>query len=66
MKEKVIYIKKQEDLASVVEKIILSLSDELILVIPRNSNLAERRLNFKILKREADFCLLYTSPSPRD
>jgi len=55
MKEKVIYIKKQEDLASVVEKIILSLSDELILVIPKNSNLAERRLNFKILKREADF-----------
>ena len=49
----IIYVKKQDDLAKVVEKIITASENEVILVIPKNSNLAKSYFNFEILKREA-------------
>ena len=49
----VIYVKKQDDLARVVEKIITSSEKEVILVIPRDSFLSKSYFNFEILKREA-------------
>ena len=50
----VIYVKKQDDLVKVVEKVITSPENEVILVIPKNSVLAKSYFNFEILKREAE------------
>ncbi|MCD6085455.1 hypothetical protein J7J41_00460 [bacterium] len=50
----VIYVKKQDDLVKIVEKIITSPDDEVILVIPKNSVLAKSYFNFEILKRESE------------
>ena len=55
MKNKIIYIRRDDDLASVVEKIILSKEKEIILVFPREANLAGHKINFQILKREAGY-----------
>ena len=49
----IIYVKKQDDLAKVVEKVITSPEEEVILVIPKNSTLSKSYFNFEILKREA-------------
>ncbi len=50
----VIYVKKQDDLASIVEKIINSPEKEIVLVVPKNSFLAKSYFNFEILKREVE------------
>jgi len=54
-KSNVIYVKKEDDLASIVEKVILSKEKEVILVVPKEANLSRHRINFQILKREAEY-----------
>ncbi|MHB9020055.1 MAG: hypothetical protein ACYC3G_04300 [Minisyncoccota bacterium] len=51
---KKININKSDEAALIVEKIIESDSDEIILIIPRFSQLGESLSNFHLLKREAD------------
>lgn len=51
---KKININKSDEAALIVEKIIESDSDEVILIIPRFSQLGESLSNFHLLKREAD------------
>ncbi len=54
MNVKTIYIHRNDDLASVVEKIILAKSENIILVILEGSEIAKHRINFQILKRESE------------
>ena len=49
-----ININKSDEAASIVEKIIEAESNEVILIIPRFSQLADSLNNFHLLKREAD------------
>jgi hypothetical protein len=51
---KKININKSDEAALIVEKIIETDSDEVILIIPRFSQLGESLSNFHLLKREAD------------
>lgn len=51
---KKININKSDEAALIVEKIIESDSDEIILIIPRFSQLGESLSNFHLLKREAN------------
>lgn len=51
---KKININKSDEAALIVEKIIEIESDEIILIIPRFSQLGESLSNFHLLKREAD------------
>lgn len=49
-----IFITKNEDIASVVEKVLEAKDDALVLVIPKASRLLSSLANFHLLKREAD------------
>ncbi|MCL5017547.1 MAG: hypothetical protein M1155_02725 [Patescibacteria group bacterium] len=51
---KKISVNKSDDAAIIVEKIIDADVDEIVLIIPRFSHLAESLENFHLLKREAD------------
>lgn len=51
---KKININKSDEAALIVEKIIETESDEVVLIIPRFSQLGESLSNFHLLKREAD------------
>ena len=53
MKAENIYIEQNESVSEVVEKIINSESDSVVLIIPYNSKISESILNFKLIKREA-------------
>jgi len=53
MKAENIYIEQNESVSEVVEKIINSESDTLVLIIPYNAKISESILNFKLIKREA-------------
>jgi hypothetical protein len=49
-----IFVAKNEDIASVVEKVLGARDDMLVLVIPKHSQLLGSLANFHLLKREAD------------
>ncbi len=53
IKMKKIYVNKNDSVALIIEKVIKSGEEEIILYIPRGSELASSRNNFKLLKREA-------------
>ncbi len=48
-----IFIDKDQGVASIVERILASTGDELVLVVPKNADLKSSISNFHILKREA-------------
>jgi len=51
---KKIFVDKNEDIASVVEKVIGAPEEGIIIIVPKNSKLRESASNFSLLKREAD------------
>lgn len=53
MKAENIYVDITESVSEVVEKIINSKNDTIILIIPENAKIADSLLNFKLIKREA-------------
>ncbi len=48
-----IFIEKNEEVASVIERIVQEQDEEIILVVPRNSKLKESIENFSLIQREA-------------
>ncbi len=52
---KVIYVHRDDDLASVVEKVLLAKAKNVVLVIFKESEIAKHRINFQILKRESEY-----------
>src|SRR3989338_653097 len=63
-----IHISKDADLAHVVEMITNASAKRIFLVLPENSHIAERILNFQILKRESEVAhkeLIIVSADPR-
>ena len=53
MKAENIYIDINDSVSDVVEKIINSSNDNIILIIPENAKISESILNFRLIKREA-------------
>ncbi|MCX8016236.1 MAG: hypothetical protein N2692_03010 [Patescibacteria group bacterium] len=53
MKAENIYVDITESVSEVVEKIINSKNDTIVLIIPANAKIADSLLNFKLIKREA-------------
>jgi len=53
MKAENIYINVNDSVSDVVEKIINSKSDAVILIIPENADITDSILNFQLIKREA-------------
>ncbi|MGB9847769.1 MAG: hypothetical protein ACPLKV_00950 [Minisyncoccia bacterium] len=53
MKAENIYVDITESVSEVVEKIINSKNDTVVLIIPQNAKIADSLLNFKLIKREA-------------
>jgi len=53
MKAENIYIDINDSVSDVVEKIINSSNDNIILIIPENAKIGESILNFRLIKREA-------------
>ncbi len=53
MKAENIYIDINDSVSDIVEKIINSSSDAVILIVPENSRVSESILNFRLIKREA-------------
>ncbi|MEY4731827.1 MAG: hypothetical protein RL681_773 [Candidatus Parcubacteria bacterium] len=51
---KKLFVDREESIAPLVERIISDDDNDLVLVIPKNSELGESVSNFRILKREAD------------
>ncbi|MDP3947998.1 MAG: hypothetical protein Q8Q41_04915 [bacterium] len=49
-----IFVTKNEDIASVVEKVLETRDDSIVLVIPKSSRLLGSLANFHLLKREAE------------
>ncbi|MBI4708823.1 MAG: hypothetical protein HY764_01305 [Candidatus Portnoybacteria bacterium] len=54
MSHKIIYIKPEEEITSVIDKLIKIKTDDVFLVIPKNSAISQSLVNLKLLKREAD------------
>jgi len=54
MKENIIYIKQDEEITSIVDRLIKAAASELFLVIPKNSAIALSLVNLRLLKREVD------------
>lgn len=54
MKENIIYVKTDEEITSVADKLIESNAKEIFLVIPKGSAIGQSLVNLKLLKREAD------------
>ena len=53
MKAENIYVEINDSVSEVVEKIINSQSETVILIIPENAKISESILNFRLIKREA-------------
>jgi hypothetical protein len=54
MKVETISIRAKDELTSIVERVIKSQAEEVILDLPKTSNFGRSLLNFQLLKREAD------------
>jgi len=54
MNEKNIYINANEEITSVIDKLIRTKEEELFLVIPEGAVISQSLVNLKLLKREAD------------
>ncbi|MDD3614411.1 MAG: hypothetical protein PHF40_01685 [Candidatus Pacebacteria bacterium] len=54
MKAENIYVEINDSVSEVVEKIINSTNEAVILIIPENARISESILNFRLIKREAD------------
>ncbi|MDD5589928.1 MAG: hypothetical protein PHQ47_02005 [Candidatus Portnoybacteria bacterium] len=54
MKENIIYIKPEEEITSVVDKLVKSSKKEIFLVIPKGAAIGQSLVNLKLLKREAN------------
>lgn len=54
MNEKIIYINSNEEITSVIDKLIRTKEEELFLVIPNGAVISQSLVNLKLLKREAD------------
>jgi len=53
---KLIYLKPNQDITSIIGYLWQTKEPEIALVAPKNSVLLENRIALKILKREADNC----------
>ena len=53
MKFENIYIDANDDVSTIVEKILNSESSNFVIFVPEDSKLAESEINFKLLAREA-------------
>ncbi len=54
MKAENIYVELNDSVSDVVEKIINSSNETVILIVPENARISESILNFRLIKREAD------------
>ncbi len=54
MKAENIYVELNDSVSEVVEKIINSSNETVILIVPENARISESILNFRLIKREAD------------
>ncbi len=54
MKAENIYVELNDSVSDVVEKIINSSNEAVILIVPENARISESILNFRLIKREAD------------
>lgn len=54
MKDKIIYIKPDEEITSVIDKLINAQEKEVFLVIPKAAVITQSLVNLKLLKREAN------------
>jgi len=52
MKAENIYVELNDSVSEVVEKIINSSNETVILIVPENARISESILNFRLIKRE--------------